>query len=232
MTKYTRSIEKLTASIKDIFEQPGISIDTKAIVLVLAATMDLEKFIAFITPLDNLAAIRNKLLEISALRYKYGNMYRDYIILCAMKTAQHDISSDELQRFISEVGDKENYPELSQALSLDELETEKNWQAQTDPQSFTATQKLAAIFLLERLGGANNDHMQTITDAYLHCRSQEKPLVAYYAIIYVMADILTAGGLDAKYSLLYSYKLARKALNKFIETPARKSILHSFNAGL
>ncbi len=233
MTKYTRSIEKLTASIKDIFNTPNLSLDTKAIVLVLAATMQSDKFIEFITPLGALAAIRTTLLEINNMRCKYGDLYRDYIILSALKQTQHDINSDELQRFISDVSGsaiKQSTDSLTPALSLTELEAQKNWQEHVDPRTFIDTQHKVASFLIENLANNSKDHTQTITDAYLHCRCQEKPLVAYYAVIYVMADILIAGGLDQKYALLYSYKLARKALDRFIQNPGKNSILHSFNS--
>lgn len=235
MTKYTRSLENLTTYIKDIFNEPGISIDTKVIMLVLAATMDRDKFIIFITKIEHLAAIRSTFIEISNIRNKYGELYRDFIILSALKHTQRDVNSDELQRFIREVDGNQfqlNDTELAPALSLNELNTQKNWQQQIDRTAFIATQNKAAKFLIEKLSYSDRDHLQTITDAYLHCRSQENPLAAYYAVIYVMADILTASGLDSKYSLLYSYKLARKALDKFLQHPTKNSILHSFNTSV
>lgn len=233
MTKYTRSIQKLTELIQDIFQVPGLSIDTKAIVLVLAATMDSAKFEAMINPLENLAAIRSKLIEVNEIRYKGGNLYRDYIVLSALQVTKCDINSDELQQFISNVPGEvagSVTAALNPEISLEVLEAEKNWHEKTDPQSFAVALDRAARFLLEKLNLQHNDHLQTIADAYLYCRSIEKPLVAYYAVIYAMAEILTFSGLDEKYALLYSYKLAKHALSQFTQyTGKENAILHAYN---
>lgn len=232
MTKYTRSIEKLTALIKDIFSESDISIDTKAIVLVLAATMDSNKFISLISPLENLSILRSKLLAINDLRCRFGDLYRDYIILYALQASKRDISSDELQQFISNVdsADAVITDDLMPALSLADLEIEKNWQQEIDPQNFALTHEKAAQYLLQHLVSDHHNQIQVITDAYLHCRTIEQPLFAYYAVIYAMTDILSAGGIEAKYALLYSYKIARGALNKFIQKPDSNNILHSYKS--
>ena len=223
MIKYTRSLQKLTACIQDIFDFEGISIDTKAIVLVLAATMSTSKFNTFIDSIAKLVGINARLKEVNDLRIKCGDLFRDYIILQTLQYLPRDITSDELQQFIR-VASHPSDQQLSPALSTQHLEQK------LDRASLGSLIQKAAAYLIAKLDLNHASKMETITAAYLHCRDKEKPLSAYYALIYAMADILETSGLDAKNSLLYSNKLAKTALEQFIQDGKKeKTMLHSYN---
>jgi len=218
MIKYTRSIQKLSDCIKDIFDTDAISIDSKAIVLVLAATMPINKFSAFIDSVDKLSAISLKLKEINAIRIKYGDLYRDYIIAATLHALSYPVNSDELQQFIRE-GKAAHYQELSQALSTESLKSEVN------EESFSSAIHKAAAHLIKKINIDKQHSINTITEAYLHCRSEEKPITSYYAVVYAIAHILEIGGLDPKNSLAYSYKLAGHALKHFIHDDSNKNTI-------
>ena len=94
MNKYTRSIEKLTVLLKDIFCVPGISDDTKAIALVLAATMSASKYKAFVEPLEELGPLKTQLCMVNSLRCHYGKMFRDYIIMYVLIQTKNEVKSD------------------------------------------------------------------------------------------------------------------------------------------
>jgi len=223
MIKYTRSLQKLDACLKDIFEAPNISIDTKAIALVLAATMSINKFNHFIDAIDKLALIAAKLKEVNSLRFKCGSLFRDFIILQTLHSLPHEVSSDELQQFIRDGKDHNLDKVLSQALSTDLL------QGPFTSDTLSATTRRAAEYLVQKFSVDALNKLNTITEAYLQCRNTEKPLTAYYAVIHAMAEILELSGLDPKNSLLYSNKLAEHALKPFIhEAESNSTILHAY----
>ena len=234
MTKYTRSIEKLSMAIKDIFEAKGISTDTKAIVLVLAATMSPRKFKALIEPIEDLGCTRVKLIEINALRAIFGSVFRDYIVLHALKITKRKITGNELQRYIRYAGHKskkDQAKELDQALNMSELNPETAWESKTDQQSFGLIMQKAADFLIYKLSLSRQTQAHSIIETYLHCRSKVDPVVAYCAVIHAMADILKASGLDAKEALGNSYKLTKHALGLFIkDSDHPNSMLHTYKS--
>ncbi len=234
MNKYTRSKTIVTAIIKDIFDDTTISLDTKAIILVLAATMDQDKFIQLVATVDGLEPVRPRLLELNQYRHRYGISIRDLIIMQALVAADRDISSDELQLFISDVtsiADQKSSMQLAPALDLGQIMTEQNWRDSVDAQGFAATKKMAAFYLVDRLATDSHNDANLITETFLYCRLNQKPLVAYYSVIYAMTDILINSGLDAKFALIYSYKLAKHSLEKFIQQEEHKNlILHAYKS--
>lgn len=101
MTKYIRSREKLIALIKDIFGVCDVSVDTKAIVLVLAGTLPSKNFKEWIDQVPRLNAFNANFKQINSLRWQYGEIFRNYALICAMQVANQDVCSDELQDFIA-----------------------------------------------------------------------------------------------------------------------------------
>lgn len=223
MTKYTRSIQKLTALIKDIFNYEDISIDTKAILLVLAATMSPVRFNKLLQPLDNIYVIKDKLIAINSLRIRYGHLFRDYIILHALQACKTDITSDELQQFIIAASSRpvDLAPlEITPALGTQDMVLKPEYLARTIDKALS--------YLIVNLDLDVNNYANVITDAYLHCRSEDQPEIAYYAIIYAMSEILSEGGIDADEALNYSYKLAKHALDDFMRQPNLNTMLHVY----
>lgn len=100
MTKYKRSKTKLIVLIKEIFGVCEISPDTKAIVLVLAGTLPSKKFKRWIDSIPQLNPFNAHFKQINALRWEYGTLFRNYILVTAMQVLDRDICSDELQSFI------------------------------------------------------------------------------------------------------------------------------------
>jgi hypothetical protein len=228
MTKYTRSIQKLTVTIEDILNTSGISIDTKAIALVLAATMSASKLNSFLEPITALGNIKSQLLEINALRNKFGTVFRDYIILHAMQTTKMDISSDELQQFISDIAriDSDIAPKaIEPALEAEIAALEPQLQPQLEDV------QQASKFLLQKLALNSNDYSAAILDTYLDCRARAAPRIAYYTLIYAIAEVLTQSGLESKQALVHSHKLATHALQLFMQSsPDSNAILHSYKS--
>lgn len=121
MTKYTRSIQKLTTNIDNVFAVEELSLDTKAIILFLAATMPCNEFYQFIDPIKQLDVINVICKEINVLRLQFGLMFRDLIILTVLKRVNFDVSSDELQQYINSSQEVEHMSPLSPALSTENM---------------------------------------------------------------------------------------------------------------
>ena len=229
MNKYTRSLDTLTADIKEIFNVPGISHDTKAICLVLAASMANDEFLEFLTPLTALESVKAKLIEVSCLRAKYGDMVRDFIILHTLQACQQQISSAELHAYIKNNGQDlaKNTQDLPLALSSEILSALQV--AQLDnTQEFTAATKHATESLVTKLSLNSSDHLNAVTDTFVHCRARATPVLAYYATIYAIENILASNGLSGNEAILYSKKIAKQALDKFIQFDNNKQILHVY----
>ncbi len=101
MTQYIRFQKQLTKLIKQVFSVSGISIDTKLIVLVLAATMPRSKFGRWIDVIPSLQPISAQFKQINAIRQHFGVDCRNYLMLVACKHALHPVTDTELQQFIS-----------------------------------------------------------------------------------------------------------------------------------
>lgn len=234
MTKYTRNIKLVTEIIEDIFAVDEISNDTKAITLVLAATMDLDHFLAFIQVINQLSSICIKLIELNTLRWKYGSSTRDYIIQHAIVASTKPVSSDELQQFISNTSltsGRNIQQQLTPALHADLLKLNDNWQVQIDTTQFATAKQQAVAYLVDRLCVDSNNDNEIIREAFLQCRCTEQPLIAYYAVIYAIADILVASGLETQYALIHSHKLANHALDQFTQHKQRdQSMLRSYKS--
>jgi hypothetical protein len=227
MTKYTRSVQKLSAAIKDIFATKGISLDTKAILLILAATMSPGRFKALIEPLDDLGCTRVKLFEINDIRARLGGLFRDFIILNTLKACKRQITSDELQGFISMAG-REPKPDSSKQLnsalsSLESLDPETSLPEITQHKNFSATMQKATDFLVDNLTLGKHPQVTAIIETFLHCRVKVEPVVAYFAVMHAMAEIFKSEGIEAKQALLNSYKLTKHALEVFLNNDAKNN---------
>jgi len=229
MNKYTRSLDRLTADIKEIFNAPDISHDTKAICLVLAASMANDEFLEFITPLTALEGVKAKLTEVSGLRAKYGDMVRDFIILHTLQACQQEISSTELHAYINNNGQDvaKIAQDLPPALSSEILSALQVSQLD-NTEGFTAATQQATAFLVAKLSLNSTDHLNAVTDTFVHCRARATPVLAYYATIYAIENILASNGLSGNEAILYSKKIAKQALDKFIQLENNKQILHVY----
>lgn len=99
--KYKLSVQKMTEHLTDISAFNGISLDSKAILLVLAATLPILRFNALVDSIDSISPIRARLQAVNVLRHQFGQDYRNYILIFAMKLSGREISSRELVQLIS-----------------------------------------------------------------------------------------------------------------------------------
>ncbi len=231
MTKYTRSIEDLMTTIDDIFADSEISIDTRSIVLLLAASLPCTKFNAWIDKISALNTLNAKFKVINAIRFTYGENIRDFIILSILQTVKHDVDSNELQRFINE---SNNSLVLQQhivpALTQDDLAAQRDLYTENTTAEFIQL-KLAATECLNQLFTEySSQSLQHISEAYLRCRRVAEPTMAYFAVVQAMADILHHSGITAPEAQQASEKLASYALSEFIagSLPAN-AILHAYS---
>lgn len=227
MATYTRFIAKLEDAIQEICRLEDISIDTKAIVLVLAVSMSPRKFKAWMEPIDALGSARSRLLEISKLRFQFGPAFRDYTILHALQLAKREINSTELQGYInsSAVTANPSQKTLNPALEAKVLTSEAIHSDEKGNGNFTVLTQTATEHLINGLSSNKEDEANSILNTYLHCRGTAAPMVAYRAVACAMTNILRAGGLDAKQALLHSYKLSKHALSIFLHDSDHDSLL-------
>lgn len=226
MIKYTRSLQQLSAKLEYIFRSSICSIDTKAIVLILSATMPREEFHDFIDSIDSLGPISYELKDINDLGLKFGAQFRDYIIVHTLQRLDRDVNSDELQQFISTHKSTIIVPSLNPALRIEDLQPEFSNDEAVDQDKLIPLMRKAANYLIENLESYDRDKSSTIVDTYLHCRDKAHPVIAYRALIFAMASILEASGLDTKQSLFFSHKLAKHSLEQF--TKEDNTILHAY----
>ena len=102
MNNYIRSAQKLIRYSHDILTMAKFSIDTKAIVLLLAATQTNNEFMVWIEAIKALEPIKDKCRAINLLQNHLGAICGKYVLLKILNSIEDDLSSDELQQFISD----------------------------------------------------------------------------------------------------------------------------------
>ncbi len=225
MFKYTRSIQNLSASIANVFADDTVCLDTRAIVLMLAATLPTEEFKAFIDPLTQLDHLNACYKEINSMRFQYGQTFRDYIILSILTTVKNDVRSDELQRFIGGSSDKDITGTLPPALDVDQLCKDAfNWQL-IQNQAFMQARDTIINYIVQD----KDLSLQLLQEAYLKCREKVSAKDAFYALLAALQEILQAGGLAAEDALQRAEKLATTALKEFIAEPTPAGMLHTYS---
>lgn len=202
--------------IKEIFAACEVSIDTKAIVLLLAGTMPSDKFNIWVDQITGLGDLRTKYKAINVLRKELGSVCGKYILLTILNKVDHDLNSDELQQFISDARSIEQAEFLQPALTTADLNNIDSFEPPIEKEGFVAALKLTRNFLIHKLKDNSMSHLSAILDAYTNCRQHTNPDVAYYAIVHAMADILIRGGIASHEALLYSNKLANHGLKELI----------------
>lgn len=227
MTKYTRSKDKLIALIKEVFSVCEISLDTKVIVLLLAATLSRKRFRAWINKIPALNPLNCLYREINTLRHDGGTIFRDYIILSALNAVAHDVSSDELQQFIREANCVPNAQEISPALTQNELAVEIDFDKMRA--DFVLAKESAYKFLLDK-SQEHKINLKFVTDAYLIARSFANPIIAYNATIHAICDILSVYDPLITDQYMQSKKLLDHALEPFITSEKHnKLMLNSYS---
>lgn len=234
MNKYTRSMNKLSACIKDILSASDLSIDTKSILLVLAVTMSKKKLKTFLAPLSALNRIYAALVEINAIRATNGAMFRDYVIITALHEMQHDANSDELQRIISDANSSaKNSKTQSLQPALNKSQTLVDLGGDLKPQTpeFALSKQKTMNYLLENLDLDHKNQLNILIDAYLQNRLTQDPISSYTTLSQAMTDIFVASGFDVNYSKLYSSKIVTRALSDFMhDTNSSPRMLHAYNS--
>lgn len=102
MTHYTQFQKQILKLIKEVFGVSSISMDTKLIVLVLAATLTRSKFKEWVLSVPRLQPFAAQFQQINALRHHFGTDCRNFIMLIVLRTARYAITDTELQQFIAQ----------------------------------------------------------------------------------------------------------------------------------
>jgi hypothetical protein len=231
MTKYTRSIQKLTTNIEDLFAVGDISRDTLTILMILAATMNSEPFNRWLDKIPALNHINARCKEINQMRFKFGDSARDYIMLTALQAVDYDVSSLELQQYISDNAlGLETYDNLDPALTTAAIAQQAEYYANDQSNEFFTLKAHAGKYLLKQLNNAAVPHLHDIVAVFIQCRQLADSIAAYYAIVYAIYDILQQDGVIEQDALAYSNKLVQHALNHFIyQTDHKNAILHVYS---
>jgi hypothetical protein len=220
MTKYTRSVQKLVACIKDIFGDTSISIDTRLIVLFIAGLMPSLKFNAWIDRVQQLDHLNARYKEINSLRTVLGSICYEYIILSIIKVLDHDLNSDELQQFIgcsSSVDDKTIEP----TLTATDLEA--------PPDNIIEATQVAVKVLIKKLESIETPSLTVLLDIYVRCRQLLDPSTAYHALEAAIVEILVCSGMSESEAKNCSNKLVRSSLVDLIDTNAQdKGMLNAY----
>lgn len=217
MNKYIRSRAKLSALIKEIFGVCDISVDSKAIVLLLAGTLPSSRFAAWIDQIPALNSLNAKFKQINALRCEFGVEYRNYIILKAMQAADHTVCSDELQAFVCA---SKKYPQNQAAVPLVNIDLEQKIAMNSG--EFTDVKLHAYQKLRKKLFSIYTLNSNLILDTYLQCRTLAEPNVAAQALVQALTDVLCAENLTATDAEHESRKLVARATKIF---SSHKSLL-------
>lgn len=200
MIKYTLSLQKLRNALANIWQFQDISIDTKAIVLVLSATMSMRQYATFIDAIGQLDQINAKLKYINAIVAQYGDLYQKYVVCEVLSKLSNQIKSDELQNFIANSSKNMTIPKLDKALVVDEINN-------NFAQKFFEKNKHNYAY-----------HLKTINDMFIAKRCNFDPLKAYKDVVYNFADILHPAGLNWQNALNCSQNLVQAALAQFVQS--------------
>jgi hypothetical protein len=216
MTNYIRSIQKLTTLIKEIFAVCEISLDTRAIVLLLSVTMPSDKFNLWIDQVIALRALSPKYKQIHSLKAELGPMCSQYVYLSVLNEVDHDLSSEELQRFISNGRSIPQEQYLQAALNAAELTHIDSLDSHVQTEDFVMAKNMASDLLMQKLSNSNEPHISIILDTYTHCRRHSSATVTYYAIVHAIAELLISSGIVAKHALSHSNKIVAHGLEQLI----------------
>lgn len=224
MTKYTRSLQKLVACVKDIFGDTSISIDTRVIVLFLSGLMPNLKFNCWIDRVPQLDHLNARYKEINLLKNVLGSVCYEYIILSIVKILDHDLDSDELQQFIGCSSNAINNDILESALTTSDLIT--------PPEDIIAATQVAVQVLIKKLESIETANLTTLLDAYMRCRQLLDPSTAYHALEAAIMKILVCSGMPESEAKNYSNKLVKSTLVDLIDTNSQnKCMLNAYKPG-
>lgn len=189
MTKYTRSLQKLVAITKDIFGDSSITIDTKAIVMLLAVSMPSLEFNTWLDKIPGLNNLNARFKELNMLKCTLGKVAYEYTLFVIFKHLEQDVSSEELQQLISD----SSHEHL--AVRLDQIENS------------IQAQQLAADILHAKVADLECPSLSVLLDAFLECRRTLDMGTAYTALVAAVADILETSGISTADAAYYSEKL-------------------------
>ncbi len=224
MTKYTRSLQKLVALIKDIFGDNDLSVDTKALVLFLAGTMSNLKFNSWIDRIQELDILNTKYKEINGLKNILGGLCFEYIMLYIVNILKHDINSDELQQYIGGSSNIDPNIHIESAFTSNRLAAPAN--------DITQAKQVAISVLIKKSNNIKSFHLTALLDAYVCCRQSLDPNTAYHALEAAIVEILISSGLTTVNAQDYSSKLMKYSLEDLIDINGQnKVILHSYKQG-
>lgn len=224
MTKYTRDLQKLVECIKDIFGDNDLSIDTRALVLFLAGTMSNLKFNLWIDRIVQLDTLNAKYKEINGLKNVLGSLCCEYIILSIIKNLEHNLNSDELQRFIWDSPEIDFNAAIEPALTFNSLVV--------PPADIIQAKQIAASILIEKLKHIEIPNLSALLDTYVCCRQSLDPSTSYHALESAIKEILISSGITHSEAQDYSNKLVTYSLGDLIDTDTQdKTMLHSYKQG-
>lgn len=221
MTKYIRSRTRLTKLINEVFAVSSISLDTKLIVLFLAATLSRSRFNSWIDNISQLDAFNSHFKKINSLRHSHGDLIRDYILITVFCYAKNDINSEELQYFIRSGADDVNNTDL--VMPKIDLDTLCNQQ----DKEFIKTKNLAIRALLDHVDKGSIANTTKLIDIFLECRSHATPKIAAQALMHAIDDILVSRNIEPTNARGTSRKLVAHAL-KNMHQPIPALMLHKF----
>jgi len=224
MTKYTRSLQKLVACIKDIFGDTSISIDTRLIVLFLAGIMPNLKFNAWIDRLPQLDQLNARYKEINSLKNMLGSVCSGYIIFSIVKILDHNLNSDELQQFIGDSSNVEHNNIIGSALTTFDLIA--------PPDDIAVATQVATRVLVKKLENIETINLTILLDTYVSCRALLDPCTAYHALKAAIMDILVCSGISESEAQDYSNRLVTSSLVDLINTnDQNKGMLSAYKQG-
>lgn len=197
-----------------------ISIDTKVLVLILAGTLPRKRFACWLDKIDALSPLHSAYKEINALRREGGAVFRDFIILTALQAVDHDVNSDELQRFINSAS------EVEQELAVDRVDLNI-----LDYKGVVNDPALLAMARTQLINNATDfKYLKTsvILDAYLYCRNKAVANQAYMAVFCAIVDIFVTNNVQSTSAVAMAKKIMHDALTLFIHNDMKKDMLYRY----
>lgn len=217
MTKYIRSTQKLMTFVNEIFAASQYTLDTRAIVLLLAGTMPNNKFIVWIDEITALNLIKEKCKAINRLQKTLGTLGGKYILFMILKKIDRDLNSHELQQFISSERSVRQDKHLQPALIAEKLSEILSVSESSQQLGFIEALHYANQFFLNNFSNIGTElTIEAIPNVYVQCRQYAAPEVAFMAIIHSISDILMQSGLATRDAMLHSHRIVKFGLKQLI----------------
>ncbi len=213
MTKYIGPSSEIANLIKDIFAVSSITLDSKLILLVLAATVPKSTFAKWIDTIEELNAFNANFKKINTYRHNIGDNARNLLLVIAFVNAKHDVSTKELQGFISKTKRKVGHNCISiPDIDIDSIEylQDKNFiQALSIAEnSFRGNYKIFDLDLTMMLS------------VYNKCRTVASPATAAKALQKAINNALMQNNIASDSASATSKKLVQYTLrNIYLDKP-------------